>query len=43
MLNSLRQSLANLLRRLAEAIDPTPVWQQPSVRPRSHGGPGEER
>lgn len=41
MLNYLRQSLANLLRRWANAI--APAWQQPRIRPNSHGGKGEER
>jgi hypothetical protein len=41
MIQSIRTTLANLLRRLADALDPPPVW--PTVRPKSHGGKGEER
>ena len=47
MIRPIRTNLANLLRRfnllrrLADALDPPPVW--PTVRPNSHGGKGEER
>lgn len=40
MIRSLRTTLANLLRRLADALAPA---AEPRVRPKSYGGKGEER